>query len=53
MPPSGQLEKHGENQRKPKKTQKVFFLVFVLFLKGFSNWHLSAKKFPYSMKKFD
>jgi hypothetical protein len=21
MPPSGQLEKHGENQRKPKKTK--------------------------------
>jgi hypothetical protein len=51
MPPSGQLEKHGENQRKPKKTQKVFFLVFVLFLKGFSNWHLSAKKVSVQYEK--
>ncbi len=52
MPPSGQLEKHGENQRKQKKTKNMFFLVFVLFtsrwsvrkvLACFSNWHLSAK----------
>ena len=30
---------------KPKKTKEnMFFLVFVLFLQGFSNGHLSARK---------
>ncbi len=36
LPPSGQLEKHGENQRKQKKTKNMFFLVFVLFTSRWS-----------------
>ncbi len=34
-----------QREVKPKKTKEnMFFLVFVLFLKGFSNWHLSSKQ---------